>query len=143
MYTRDQSIPTSQLEVGVGRSPRLLVSLIYPFPTLTHLNFHVFRPFFSGASQHLWSWIPNASPFQEHPRPSSPNSKGCSPRPRDGREQQHRLPSSSAAKRAWRRLAEPYGRRGRKPNVRGLQHVDQGPTSYHGGPYCHHSCNVW
>ena len=116
-------------------------TLVLPCPTF--LIFHLFRSFFPGASKHLWSWIPNVSAFQEQPRPTScTNPKGCSPESRDSQQQQQqRPPSGSTGKGAWGRLAEPYGRRER--NVRGLKHLDQGPTSDHGGPYCHHSCHVW
>lgn len=140
-----QNVPQVQRRPPRSRGSEVLwtcniLDISFSFPLI--INLYIFRPFFPGASQHLWSWIPNVSTFQEQPRPTSPNSKPCSPRPRDGQQQQQR-PSNSATKGAWRRLAEPYGRRGRKQDVRGLKHVDQGPTSYHGGPYCHHSCYVW
>ena len=98
--------------------------------------FPTFRSLLPSANEQLWPRIPDVSSHQEqHWWPDNQD---------PGEEQHHQQrPSPGSTGQGSRRwLARTSGLWQRKWDVRGVKTVDQGSSSYHGGPYCLYSCYV-
>ena len=106
----------------------LIVFHFFWFPT--------FRSLLPSANEQLWPRIPDVSSHQEqHWWPDNQH---------PGEEQHHQQrPSPCSTGQGSRRwLARTSGLWQRKWDVRGVKTVDQGSSSYHGGPYCLYSSYV-